>query len=101
MRDRAYCSEMPMSSPIDEEVAFNAATDDRPAVAEASPTPFWSREPPTAYELERMLTLEEVAQFLGLSEDSIRRHYAHLIRRLSPRRVGIKLRDVLTIGKAP
>jgi hypothetical protein len=45
-----------------------------------------------------MLTLDEVAEFRGLSKDGIRRHYSHLIRRLSPRRVGIKLRDALTIG---
>jgi hypothetical protein len=94
------------SRPIDEEVAartrgkFVTGSDDRPA-AEDPPAPFWSRGPPTAFELERMLTLDEVAEFRGLSKDSVRRHYGHLIRRLSPRRVGMKLRDVLTIGKSP
>ena len=92
------------SRPIDEAVAtrtrgkFVAGADDRPAAAEESPAPFWARGPPSTLELERMLTLGEVAEFTGLSEDGIRRHYAHLIRRLSPRRVGMKLRDALTIN---
>jgi hypothetical protein len=107
LRRRAAYSEMPMSGPIDEAAAarargkFVASADDRPAAAEDPPAPFWARGPPTALELERWLTLDEVAEFLGLSEDSIRRHHGHLIRRLSPRRVGMKLRDALTIGNAP
>jgi hypothetical protein len=40
----------------------------------------------------------EHAELTGLSTDTLRRRYTHLIRRLSPRRVGMKLRDVLTIG---
>ena len=91
------------SRPIDEEVAartrgkFVTGTGDR-TDAEDLPAPFCARGPPTAFELERMLTLDQVAEFSGLSKDGIRRHYAHLIRRLSPRRVGMKLRDALTIG---
>ena len=53
---------------------------------------------PPGLELERMLTLDETAELTGLSTDTLRRRYTHLIRRLSPRRVGMKLRDVLTIG---
>ena len=49
-------------------------------------------------ELERVISLAEVAELAGVSEDTIRRHHSHLIRRLSPRRVGVKLRDALTIG---
>ena len=37
-------------------------------------------------ELERVISLTEVAELSGVSEDTIRRHYPHLIRRLSPRR---------------
>jgi hypothetical protein len=94
-----------MSRPIDEAVAarargkFVAGTGDRPAAAEDSPASFWSRGPPTEFDLQRMLTLDEVAEFRGLSK--VRRHYGHLIRRLSPRRVGMTLRDALTIGKSP
>ena len=56
--------------------------------------------PPSAkgIELERMLTMPEVSRLTGLSPDSIRRHHGHLIRRMSPRRVAIKLRDALSIG---
>jgi hypothetical protein len=52
-------------------------------------------------QLERMITLAEASQLTGLSVDSLRRHYAHLIRHLSPRRLGMKLRDVLEVGSAP
>jgi hypothetical protein len=45
-----------------------------------------------------MLDLNEVAALVGLSRDSIKRHYRHLIRRLTPGRVGIRMRDALTIG---
>ena len=54
--------------------------------------------PPSAFEPERIITLAEAAQLTGLSEDSLRRHYASLFRRLSPRRIGMKLRDAPTIG---
>jgi hypothetical protein len=49
-------------------------------------------------ELERVISLAETAELTGVSEDTIRRHHPHLIRRLSPRRVGVKLRDALAIG---
>jgi hypothetical protein len=45
-----------------------------------------------------MLTLAEVAELTSLSEETLRRRYAHLIRALSPRRSGMKLRDALSIG---
>jgi hypothetical protein len=39
---------------------------------------------PTAVELDRMLPVSEVAALVGLSQHTLRRHYRHLIRRLSP-----------------
>jgi hypothetical protein len=54
--------------------------------------------PFSALELARIVSLSEAAKILGISEDGLRRHYSHLFRRLSPRRVGIRLRDVLEIG---
>jgi hypothetical protein len=54
--------------------------------------------PPEGLALERMLTLPEVTALTGLSPDTLRRRYPHLIRKMSPRRVAMKLRDVLAIG---
>jgi hypothetical protein len=53
---------------------------------------------PTAFDLDQMLDLQEAAALVGLSRDSLKRHYPHLIRRLTPGRVGIRVRDVLGIG---
>jgi hypothetical protein len=50
-------------------------------------------------ERERIITLQQVAELKQLSTDTIRRRYSHLIRRLSPRRVGMKLGDALDIGQ--
>ena len=60
--------------------------------------PWFARGPPEGFELERMLTMPEVSALTGLSPDTIKRHYAHLIRRIWPRRIAIKLRDALSIG---
>jgi hypothetical protein len=54
--------------------------------------------PPTAkFELDRILSIDEVVALSGLSRDTIRRHHSHLIRRLSPRRLGIRLGDALSM----
>jgi hypothetical protein len=55
---------------------------------------------PVVFGPDRMLSLNEAAVFVGLSRDTLRRHYAHLIRRLTPGRVGIRLRDALAIGNS-
>jgi hypothetical protein len=49
---------------------------------------------------ERMLSMAEVAELTGLHPDTIKRRYPHLIRKLSPRRNAMKLRDALAIGSA-
>ena len=54
--------------------------------------------PLSAIELARIVSLAEAARIIGISEDGIRRHHSHLIRRMSPRRVGIRLGDLLEIG---
>jgi hypothetical protein len=66
----------------------------RPLCADRATSPL------SAIELEKIVTLAEAAELAGLSEDGLRRHHSHLIRRLSPRRVGMKLRDVLSIGES-
>jgi hypothetical protein len=47
-----------------------------------------------------MVPLNEASVLAGISRDSLRRHYGHLIRQLSPRRVGMRVRDVLSIGSS-
>jgi hypothetical protein len=52
----------------------------------------------SAIELRKILTLEQVAELTTLSADSLRRHHADKIRRLGPRRLGMRLADALAIG---
>jgi hypothetical protein len=49
---------------------------------------------------ERMLSLAEAAELTGLHQDTLRRRHADKIHVLSPRRRGMRLRDVLAIGNA-
>jgi hypothetical protein len=51
-----------------------------------------------AFDYDRMLTLAEASVITGISPDTLRRHYQSIIRRLSPRRVGIRLKDALSVG---
>ena len=53
---------------------------------------------PSAVELHKIITLEQVAELTTLSPDSIKRHHADKIRHLGPRRHGIRLGDALAIG---
>jgi hypothetical protein len=46
-------------------------------------------------ELERTITVREAAEINSLSEDTFKRTFGHLIRKISPRRSGVKLRDAL------
>jgi hypothetical protein len=50
----------------------------------------------TALELETYVSVPKAAHVRGISEDTFKRHYGHLIRKLSPRRDGVKLRDLLS-----
>ena len=91
--------------PFDERVTarsrgrFVRTADDHLPDDKASKEP--KQGPPlSAFELERVISLAEATELTGLSRDSLQRHYAHLIRRLSPRRVGMKLRDAISIGAA-
>ena len=49
----------------------------------------------TALELERHISIPEAAALKGVSVDTFKRHFKHLIRRISPRRNAVKLRDLL------
>jgi hypothetical protein len=49
----------------------------------------------TALELERNVSVTEAAQIKGISTDTFKRRYRHLIRKISERRNAVKLRDLL------
>jgi hypothetical protein len=46
-------------------------------------------------ELEKFLSVRDAATRLGISPDTLKRVYPHLIRKISPRRNGVKMRDTL------
>jgi hypothetical protein len=54
----------------------------------------------TALELERHIPLAEAASIKGVSVDTFKRRYRHLIRRVSERRVAVKVRDLLEADAA-
>jgi hypothetical protein len=49
---------------------------------------------------KRILKMRQAALLSGLSVDTLKRRYAHLIRKLSPRRNGMAVEDILSIGRA-
>jgi hypothetical protein len=53
---------------------------------------------PPGLELERFVSLDEVARLRGTSRDTVRRNDADKIVKLSPRRDGMRLRDALMLG---
>jgi hypothetical protein len=50
----------------------------------------------SALELERHISVPEAAAQLGVSVDTFRRHFGGLIRKISPRRCVVKVRDLLS-----
>jgi hypothetical protein len=55
---------------------------------------------PPEWERHRKISSAEAAAIKGISEDSFKRHYPHLIHKLSPRRNGVTLGDVIDDPKA-
>jgi hypothetical protein len=49
----------------------------------------------SALELERHISVPEAAKLKNISTDTFRRHFSHLIRKISPRRNAVKMRDLL------
>jgi hypothetical protein len=45
--------------------------------------------------LARIVTLREASQLAGISEDTIRRNHSDKVIRLSPRRLGMRVKDAL------
>ena len=54
----------------------------------------------TALDLEKHVSVPEAAKIKNISTDTFKRHYPHLIRKVSPRRDAVKLRDLLSEEKA-
>jgi hypothetical protein len=52
----------------------------------------------SAIELHRIAKLQEAARLSGMSIDTIKRRHADKIIRLSPRRLGMRVRDALMLG---
>jgi hypothetical protein len=50
-------------------------------------------------ELDRILPLEQAAEVSSLSADTIKRRYRDKLIRLSPRRLGMRLRDALMLSE--
>jgi hypothetical protein len=53
-----------------------------------------------AIEMQRVVSIPEAAQICNLSADTLRRRYRDKFIRLSPRRIGMRIGDVLAIGKS-
>ena len=55
------------------------------------PTPDW-------VELQRIVDLKKASSLSGLSVDSLKRHHSDRIINLSPRRLGMRVRDALSLN---
>lgn len=55
----------------------------------------------SALELERIIPVAEAAELTGQHEDTFKKNYPHLIRRIGKRKTGVKLRDALTLPPPP
>jgi hypothetical protein len=71
----AHCREDQMPTPTDNEVRL-----------------------PRELELERMVTIRRAAELRGISEDTFKRQYPHLIERVSDRRSAVRLKHALGLA---
>jgi len=56
---------------------------------------------PPGRELDRIISLQEAEKISSLSVDSWKRHHADKVIELSPRRLGVRLRDALMLRETP
>ena len=54
---------------------------------------------PPALELDRIISMQEAEKVSSLSVNSWKRHHADKLVELSPRRIGVRLRDALMLSK--
>ena len=55
----------------------------------------------TPLDLRKKIPVREAAALNDLSEASFRRHYRHLIRKITPRRDAVELGDAITLPPKP
>jgi hypothetical protein len=55
---------------------------------------------PPRLELDQIISLQEAEQVSSLSPDSWKRNHRDKVIELSPRRLGVRLRDALMLGKS-
>jgi hypothetical protein len=55
---------------------------------------------PEAVALRRKISVQEAAAMVGVHEDTFRRHFSHLIKRIGPRLDRVTLGDALAIGQS-
>jgi hypothetical protein len=53
---------------------------------------------PEQLALRRKISVKEAAELNDISEDTFRRRYRHLIKKISPRRDAVELGDALAVG---
>ncbi|HVI66765.1 MAG TPA: hypothetical protein VM910_29950 [Bradyrhizobium sp.] len=58
----------------------------------------FAERPPSWIELESVKRMAVASQMTSLSGDALRRNYPDLIVKLSPKRDGMKLKDILAIA---
>jgi hypothetical protein len=51
----------------------------------------------SALELERIIPVPQAANINNQHEDTFRRNFPHLIRKIGKRKTGVKLRDAITL----
>ena len=54
---------------------------------------------PEAVALRRKISVQEAASIVGIHEDTFRKHFPHLIKRVGPRLDRVMLSDALAIGQ--
>jgi hypothetical protein len=55
---------------------------------------------PPGRELDQIISLQEAEKISSLSVDSWKRHHSDKVIELSPRRLGVRLRDALMLRRA-
>jgi hypothetical protein len=58
-------------------------------------------ELPPELMLKRIISLEQAAEVKGISVDTLKRHYPHIIKDLSERRKGVTVDDAINAKPAP